>query len=169
MKEKLKAHFLSLGPRRFVFGAVGLLVIMDLIFSYYLKLVWATKGISQLALKIALSNQKISAYELSADTLRELEQLGNNTFYAFIFIVLLNNLFFYGFYLRKKLWAQGYILFYTFTNMFLNLIFIFDNNGMGAGWVAYNIGTIFIYCYLYLGVKLLKDETTIPARGKKGR
>lgn len=169
MKEKLKAHFLSLGPRRFVFGTVFVLIMMDLIFSYYLKLVWATKGISQLALKVAMSNQKISAYELSADTLRELEQLGNNTFYAFIFIVLLNNLIFYAFYLRKKLWAQGYVLFYTFTNMFLNLFFLIDINEMGPGWAVYNLSTIFIYLYLYLGVKLLREETTIPARGKKGR
>lgn len=171
MLEKIKPHFLKLGPSRFVVGAVLVLFILDIINSIYLRLYWIEKKLSVLFVTKLANNQGLEFSELSQDTLMQIQAMINNAFFFFLFIVLINNLFFYFFYLRKKLWAQGYILFYTLTNSLLAMTFIIEGPIMGWEWLIYNVGTIFLYLYLYMGVKTLKVETTdfIPGHEKKGR
>jgi len=166
MKEKLKKHFLNIGPKRFVLIAVLLLIITDLINSYYLKLYWMQKQISSSLISISLQRSQLKVEDFSSDTLLEMTSFVDNAFYFFILIIILNNLFFYAFYLKKKLWAQGYVLFYCLTAAIFSLTFVFDNEGMGEAWLAYNLLTIPFYIYLYFGVKILKVETTL-APGKK--
>jgi hypothetical protein len=170
MVEKFKIHFLKLGPRRFVIGAVLLLIILDIINSYYLKLYWLKKDLSTLLVHQAIYKNGEVLENFSASTLLEMKSFIDNTFFFFLFIVLVNNLFFYFFYLRKKLWAQGYVLFYTLTAAIFAISFLFDQAGLGWGWALYNLGTMFVYGYLYFGVKLLKAETTFsPGDGKTAR
>lgn len=160
MKQKLYHHFLKFGPKRFVIFAVIFLFVLDILNCYYLKLHWTQRGYSDLILKLTLKNGQLTEAELSSDTIVEILKFINNCFYFFIVLIVINNLFFYAFYLRKKLWAQSYILFYTITAAIFSLTFIFDNSGLPSIWMVYNILTIPIYIYLYLGVKLLKKETT---------
>ncbi|HXH74402.1 MAG TPA: hypothetical protein VNJ08_05530 [Bacteriovoracaceae bacterium] len=171
MKDKLKAHFLKFGPRRFVVLTVLTLLMTDLINCYYLKLYWLSKNMSLTLVKQTLTRSGQLVEGLSPSTIQEMTGFVSNAFYFFIFIILVNNLFFYLFYLRRKLWAQGFILFYVLTGAILQLGFVFDNSGMGYGWLAYNLLTVPYYIYLFLGVKLLKAETTdiSPASGKKAR
>ncbi len=162
MLEKIKPHFLKLGPRRFVIGTVVLLQILDLVNSYYLRLYWVHKDLSRLYVERLALTQGLNFQELSPGSLREITQVIDNGFFFFLFIILLNNLFFYVFYLRRKLWAQGYILFYTLSNAALAVLFLAEGPVLGAAWFSYNLATILIYAYLYLGVKVLKQETTSP-------
>ncbi len=167
---KLREHFLKIGPRRFVVLTVIMLVITDFINSYYLKLYWLKKDYSHQMVKLSIQQSDIDPSTFSPETFTEAMAFVNNAFYFFVFLILANNFFFYFFYLRKKLWAQGYVLFYTLTAALFSLSFIFDNAGLGFGWLIYNILTVPFYCYLYFGVKLLKAETTIiPANKKKGQ
>lgn len=166
MKEKLKAHFLKFGPRRFVAATVLILTVMDLINSYFLKLYWVKKNISHNLVVQSIQRSQLMLEDFSRDTMAEMTGFIDNSFYFFLIVILTNNLFFYFFYLRKKLWAQGFVLFYTLTAALFSVTFIFDNAGLGFGWMFYNISTIFIYVYLYLGVKLLKNETTIVPQKK---
>jgi hypothetical protein len=168
MKEKLKNHFMNIGPKRFVLLAVLLLIITDLINSYYLKLYWMQKKISSSIISISLQRSQLRMEDFSSETLIEMMSFVDNAFYFFILIIILNNLFFYAFYLKKKLWAQGYVLFYCLTAAIFSLTFVFDNEGMGQAWLVYNLLTIPFYIYLYFGVKLLKVETTLVP-GKKGQ
>jgi hypothetical protein len=168
MKQKLKAHFMNLGPRRFVGGTVLLLFILDIINSYYLKLWWLKKDISRGLMTQSIQRGQLVLSDFSQETLVEMTKFIDNCFYFFLIVILANNLFFYFFYLRKKLWAQGYVLFYTLTAALFSLTFIFDHAGLGWGWILYNCSTIFVYVYLYLGVKLLKNETTLLPQ-KKGQ
>lgn len=168
MKEKLKQHFIKFGPRKFVIITVLLLIITDLINSYYLKLYWMQKKISSILVSISLQRSQLSLEDFSNETLMEMNGFVDNAFYFFLLVIILNNLFFYAFYLKRKLWAQGYVLFYCLTAAFFSLTFIFDNEGMGSAWLIYNILTIPFYIYLYLGVKLLKSETTL-APGMKAQ
>lgn len=168
MKEKLKAHFLQLGPRRFVLMAILLLIVLDFVNSYYLTLYWVHKGLSGQFVMAAIQNMNQSMDSFRPDTLREMQGFTDNSFYFFLFLILINNLFFYLFYWMKRLWAQGYVLFYTITAALFSVTFIFDGAILGTGWLMYNILTIPMYLYLYTGVKLLKEETTlVPER--KGR
>ncbi len=160
MFEKFKPHFLKLGPRRFVIGTVVLLLILDLANSYYLRLYWVHKDLSRLYVERLAQTQGLNFQELSASSLQEITQVIDNGFYFFLFIILLNNLFFYLFYLRQKLWAQGYVLFYAVTNAALAVLFLVEGPVLGAGWFTYNLATVFVYFYLFLGVKVLKPETT---------
>jgi hypothetical protein len=160
MMEKMKQHFLSLGPRRFVIGAVIALIILDLVNTVYLRLYWL---VHQMILKNGYTLENFSS-----DTILEMKGFIDHTFYFFLFLMLVNNLFFYTFYLRKKLWAQGYVLFYTLTAAILGLSFIFEGVNLGWWWLLYNCATIPVYVYLYFGVKVLKYQTTdaTPERGK---
>lgn len=160
MLQRFKPHFLKLGPRRFVIGTVLLLIILDLINSYYLRIWWQHRDISILMTKTLATKQGLDWSELSQESIREVKGVVDQGFYFFLFIVLINNFFFYAFYLRKKLWAQGYVLFYCLTTSIFAISFIVEGPILGVPWYIYNISTLFIYAYLYVGVKLLKFETT---------
>ncbi len=166
MKEKLKQHYLKFGPRPFVAATVLILAILDFVNSYYLKLYWTQKDISRQVVLQSILRSQMTIEDFSQDTMAELMGFVDNCFYFFLILILINNLFFYFFYLRKKLWAQGFVLFYTITAALFSVVFIFDGTNMGLGWTLYNIITIFIYLYLYAGVKLLKEETTILPQKK---
>ena len=168
MKDKLKAHFLAFGPRRFVIFATLSLILTDLLNSYYLKLYWEKKDLSTQMVHKSVERSGMSVQEFDLATLNEMVGFMNNLFSFFLLIIIVNNVFFYFFYLRKRLWAQGFVLFYTLTAALLSLTLIVDDAGLGTGWKAYNALTIPYYLYLYFGVKLLKNETTL-AHGKKGR
>ncbi len=167
MLEKIKPHFLNLRPRRFVIGTVVLLLVLDLANSYYLRLYWVHKDLSRLYVERIALTQGLNFQELSAGSLQEITKVIDNGFFFFLFIVLLNNLFFYVFYLRRKLWAQGYVLFYTVTNALLAVLFLVEGPVLGAAWFSYNLATILIYAYLYLGVRVLKQETTSPTPARE--
>lgn len=169
--EKIKAHFLKLGPRRFVMGTVIVLIILDIINTIYMKLYWLKKDLSSLLVHQSIRRSELVLEDFSQETLAGMAGFINNTFYFFLFLVLINNLFFYFFYLRRKLWAQGYVLFYTLTASIFSMSFVVDQTNLGWGWTLYNLSTIFVYAYLYFGVKILKYETTdaIPEDGKSGQ
>lgn len=171
MMEKIKVHFVKMGPRRFVIGAVLLLLILDILNSWYLRLYWVQKNLSLIYVEKLALNQGLDFNQLSKSSILEVKQVVDNGFFFFLFIVLLNNVFFYAFYLRKKLWAQGYVLFYTVTNALLAVLFIAEGPVLGMGWFIYNLMTMMLYLYLYFGVKILKFETTdvIPAHGTTGQ
>ncbi len=170
MKEKILAHFNRWNPRYFVVVTVLILIITDLLNGLYLKLFWSHRGMSELLVRQSIGQSGLVLEDFGPDTVSEMLGFVDNTFYFFLFLILVNNLFFYIFYLLKRLWAQGYVLFYTFSASILALTFIFDNGGLPFGWTIYNIASIPLYLYLFLGVKLLKLKTTIiPASGKKAQ
>jgi hypothetical protein len=168
MKEKLLNHYLKLGPRRFVVGTVILLVILDLLNGLYLKLSWIKNGLAEKMVLTVIERMQFKPQDFDHATMLEMSGLVNQSFDFFLYVIAVNNLFFYFFYLRKKLWAQGYVLFYTLTAAIFSFLMIFDGNGMGAGWMIFNLLTIPLYWYLYMGVKLLKNETTLEPK-KKGQ
>lgn len=161
MKQKMYEHYLRFGAKRFVLITVLVLIVLDILNSYYLKLHWVQKDYSGMMIDLTIKQSQLNTDEFSPETIQEMAKFINNCFYFFIFTILANNLFFYFFYLRKKLWAQGYVLFYTITAALFSITFIFDHAGLGLGWMTYNLLTIPIYAYLYWGVKLLKKETTL--------
>lgn len=167
MLERLKPHYLKLGPKRFVICATLVLIILDLLNSVYLRLYWLKRDISILFVKRMFEQSGEVMENFSTETIMEMKGFIDNTFYFFLLLVLLNNLFFYFFYLRKKLWAQGYVLFYALTAAIFSVTFVFDGAELGWVWFLYNLSTVFIYAYLYIGVKVLKHETTdfIPEHG----
>lgn len=157
---KVKTHFLSFGPRRFVISAVLVLIILDIINSIYLRSYWVFKNLSRQTVEKLANNQGLEFSQLSEQTITEVTAMVNNAFFFLLFIILINNIFFYIFYLRKKLWAQGYVLFYAISNSVLAILFLVEGPIVGWPWFIYNLGTMFLYFYLYLGVKVLKYETT---------
>ena len=167
MMNKLKDHFLKLGPRNCVVGTILLLIVLDVLNMIYLRLYWVNKDMSLNFVHLALRYNGLVAEDFNRETMNEMTGFLDNTFYFLIFLISINNLFFYFFYLRKKLWAQGYVLFYTLTGALFAFTFIIDPVDLGIGWKLYNIATIFIYLYLFMGVKVLKYETTdaIPVGG----
>jgi len=167
MKDKLKAHFLKIGPRNFVIGTVLFLVITDILNFKFLEIYWNTKNFSLNLVHQTILQSGQVVENFSQVTLSEMKAFVDNSFYFFLFIVFVNNLFFYFFYLRKKLWAQGFVLFYVATTALLQLTFVFDNQGIHWGWLIYNLGIIPFYLYLFMGVKLLKQETTLPPKSFK--
>ena len=168
MKEKLYNHFLKIGPRRCVVGIVILLIILDILNGIYLKSSWDLKDTSQQMVILMIKLMKASPADFDADTMLEMSGLIDKAFDFMLFLLLMNNLFFYLFYLRKKLWAQAYVLFYTLTASIFSIAMIFDGLAMGLGWMIFNLLTIPLYFYLYMAVKLLKKETTLEPK-KKGR
>ena len=171
MMEKLKAHYMKFGPRNCVVATVVILLILDILNTIYLRLFWLKKDLSTTLVFQSIRRSELLVEDFSRDTIMEMTGFLNNTFYFFLFLILANNLFFYFFYLRKKLWAQGYVLFYTLTAAIFSVTFLIDDADLGWGWTLYNLSTFFIYLYLYFGVKLLKQETTdfIPEYGKKAQ
>ncbi len=157
---KVKSHFLSIGPRRFVICAVLVLIILDVINSIYLRSYWVFKDLSRMIVERLANNQGLEFSQLSEQTIIEVTSMVNNAFFFLLFLIVINNLFFYFFYLRKKLWAQSYVLFYAITNSILAITFLIEGAILGWPWFIYNLGTMFLYFYLYLGVKVLKYETT---------
>lgn len=151
---------MKFGPRRFVYIATAALLILDIINSYFLRVYWLNKDLSTTMVHQMIRKQGYVIENFSNDTILEMKSFLDNTFYFFLFLILINNIFFYAFYLRKKLWAQGYVLFYTLTASIFSLSFLIDHAGLSIGWIVYNILTIPIYVYLYFGVKVLKYETT---------
>ncbi len=159
MNEKLIAHFRKFGPRRFVIATVVILIITDLLNSWYLRLWWVKKDMSSLLLTQSSQQSGVSLAELGPDSIRELTEFFDKSFYFFLFIILANNFFFYAFYLRRKLWAQGFVLFYALTAAGLSGAFLFDNAGLGTPWYIYNLLMVPVYLYLFVGVKALKEDT----------
>lgn len=159
MKEKLLAHFRKLGPRRFVIATVLTLIVTDLVNSWYLRLWWVSKDMSQRLLVQSSEQSGVSLSDLGPDSIRELREFFDHSFFLLLFIILANNLFFYVFYLRRKLWAQGFVLFYALTAAGLSMAFLFDNAGLGTGWYIYNLLMVPVYLYLFVGVKSLKEDT----------
>ena len=166
MKEKLLNHYMKIGPRRFVAGTVILLIILDILNGIYFKLYWVKNSISEANVMMILDRMQTHPEELTQATLAEMGGLVDQSFNFFLFVILINNLFFYLFYLRKKLWAQGYVLFYTLTAVFFSFATLFMGGGMGVGWFIFTLINIPLYLYLYLGVKLLKNETTLVPQKK---
>jgi hypothetical protein len=166
MKDKLLAHFHKIGARRFVVGTVIILVVLDILNCVYLKLAWVQNDLSQRMVLQIINQMKLQPADFNPTTMLEIRGLVDKSFDFFMFIILINNLFFYFFYLRKKLWAQGYVLFYTLTAAIFSGTLLFDGYGMGSGWLIFNLMTIPFYVYLYMGVKLLKDETTLVPQKK---
>lgn len=166
--EKIKAHFSKWPPRRFVLVTVVSLLVTDILNSYYLKLFWLKRDLSTLMVHQMIRKQGMILENFSIATINEMKGFIDNAFYFFLFLIFVNNLFFYFFYFRKKLWAQGYVLFYTLTAAIFALSFLIDQSGLGWIWFVYNLLTIPFYAYLYFGVKVLKNETTItPGHEKK--
>ncbi len=168
MNEKLKNHFLKIGPRTFVIATVILLLILDILNGIYLKLALSNKNVTEKMIVLAYSRLGVPASEITPESFTEMTWVLERSVDFFLFLILINNLFFYFFYLRKKLWAQGYVLFYTLSAALLSLVLLFDVYDMGVGWLVFNVVTIPVYVYLYFGVKLLKNETTLVPK-KKGR
>jgi len=167
MKDRIKNHYLKIGPKNFVIFAVIFLVVTDILNFKFLEIYWVTKNFSLNLVQqtILRSGQVIENF--SQITISEMKAFVDNAFYFFLFIIFVNNLFFYFFYLRKKLWAQGFVLFYLATSALLQLTLIFDSHGIHWGWLIYNLGIVPIYLYVFLGVKLLKQETTLPPKNIK--
>jgi len=168
MKEKLLNHYMKIGSRRFVVGTVVMLVILDILNGVYLKFSWVKNGLSDKMVLMFINGMQLKPIDFDQATMAEIGGLVNKSFDFLLFVILVNNLFFYFFYLRKKHWAQGYVLFYTLTASIFSIMMIFDGNDMGSGWMIFNLLTIPFYLYLYLGVKLLKKETILVLE-KKGR
>jgi hypothetical protein len=167
MKEKLRQHFLKIGPRRFVLITVFSLLILDLLTGHSFRMSLIQNGFSEKLVQLSIKQANLQASDLSNETLTEVHNLMNMSIDFMLGLILVNNIFFYFFYFKKKLWAYSYVAFYTLTAGFLSLSMIFDKH-ISTGWLIFNIATIPMYLYLFLGVKLLKAETTLAPK-KKGQ
>jgi hypothetical protein len=167
MKEKLRQHFLKIGPRRFVLMTVFSLLILDLLTGHSFRMSLIQNGFSEKLVQLSIKQANLQASDLSNETLSEVHNLMNMSLDFMLGLILVNNIFFYFFYFKKKLWAYSYVAFYTLTAGFLSLSMIFDKH-VSTGWLIFNIATIPMYLYLFLGVKLLKAETTLAPK-KKGQ
>ncbi len=167
MKEKLRQHFLKIGPRRFVLMTVFSLLILDLLTGYSFRMSLTQNGFSEKLVQISIEQAKLQASDLSAETLAEVHGLMNKSIDFMLGLILVNNLFFYFFYLRKKLWAYSYVSFYSLTAGLLSVSLVLDKH-ISTGWLIFNLATIPMYIYLFLGIKLLKEETTLVPK-KKGQ
>lgn len=167
MKEKLRQHFLKIGAPRFVLITVFSLLILDLLTGHSFRMSLIQNGFSEKLVQLSIKQANLQASDLSNETLSEVHNLMNLSLDFMLGLILVNNIFFYFFYFKKKLWAYSYVAFYTLTAGFLSLSMIFDKH-ISTGWLIFNIATIPMYLYLFLGIKLLKAETTL-AQGKKGQ
>lgn len=157
----LKNHFSKLNPKKFIILSVVFLLLLDLVNSYYLRIYWGHQNLSLLYVQQIALAQGLDINQLSVQSIQEIKQVIDNGFFLFLIIVLLNNIFFYIFYLRKKVWAHGYVVFYALTNSILAILFIIEGPILGIPWFIYNFLTVFLYFYLFLGFKFLKNETTL--------
>ena len=153
MKDKLLNHFKKWKPKTFLWSAVLTLLAMDFGNGQFLRLSWLEKNSSRGIVNILASQGELSLSELSSDTMTELLGMIDNTFLFFLFIILINNLFFYLFTLRGKAWAHSYLVFYAGTGALFSLIMVIDSFGMGSFWGIFNIASILIYLYLFIGLK----------------
>lgn len=129
------------------------LVLLDLGNGQFLRLSWLANKSSLNIIHILASRGEISLSELSHDTVGELLGMVDNTFLFFLFIVFLNNLFFYLFALRAKQWAHGYLVFYTMTGALLSLVMVKSSFDLGFFWGVFNIVSVLAYGYIFLGLK----------------
>ena len=95
MKEKLRQHFLKIGPRRFVLMTVFSLIILDLLTGYSFRMSLTQNGFSEKLVQISIEQAKLQASDLSADTLAEVHGLMNKSIDFMLGLILVNNLFFY--------------------------------------------------------------------------
>lgn len=160
MKDKIKTHFLTFRPKKFVIFTILTLLSTDLINCKFLQIYWKTKNFSKNIVDQTIIRSGQVIEDFSSSTIKEMTGFVDNSFYFFLFIIIVNNLFFYLFYLRRKLWAHGFIQFYVVTSAILQLSFLFDRDGISNLWLVYNILLVPIYAYIFLGVKYLKNETT---------
>jgi hypothetical protein len=167
MKKKIQSHFSGIGVKRFVIIAVMALILLDLMNSYYLRIYWVHKNLSMIYVEQLALRQGLDVSDLSHQSIQEIKGLIDNGFFFFLFIIFINNLFFYFFYLRKKIWAQGYVVFYTVTNALLAILFLIEGPILGMSWFIYNMSTILFYSYLYFGTKILKFEVNAIPEGEK--
>ncbi len=160
MKDKIKAHFQGYNPRKFVIFTVISLFVTDLVNCKFFQIYWKAKDFSTNLVHqtIAKSGQVIE--DFSPSTIQEMMGFIDNSFYFLLFIIVVNNLFFYLFYLRRKLWAYGFIHFYVITGALLQLTFLFDYSGIDFIWLGYNFLLIPYYLYLFVAMKYLKHQTT---------
>lgn len=160
---------MKMGPKRFVIGATLLLIALDLVNSVYLRLYWVKKDFSTTLVHQMIRKNGYVLENFSRDTILEMKSFLDNMFYFFLLLILINNVFFYFFYYRKKLWAQGYVLFYTLSAAVFAMTFLIDYTILGWAWFIYNMTTLLVYTYLFFGVKVLKYETTdaIPVHETK--
>ena len=167
MINKIKNHYLKLNKNLFIPITILVLFALDLINSYYLRLYWVHKNLSLLYVEKLALNQGLDFSQLSEQSVLEIKQVIDNGFFFFLFIILMNNFFFYFFYLRKKLWAQGYVIFYAITNSILSILFLIEGPVLGLPWFLYNALTIGIYLYLYFGMKVLKLQIPVNHEHEK--
>jgi hypothetical protein len=160
MKEKIKSHFDLYPPRYFVATCVIFLLITDLINCKFLQIYWTTRNFSKniVAQTISKTGQLVEDFSLS--TINEMTGFVDKSFYFLLFVIIVNNLFFYFFYLKRKLWAQSFVLFYVFTGALLQFSFILDHHGINTFWLIYNFLLIPLYLYFFLGIKILKNDIT---------
>jgi hypothetical protein len=166
MMLKIKNHFKKFNLFHFTLGVIVSLIVLDLINFYYLSLYWTKQNLSLLYVQRLSLGQGLDVHQLSTQSIQEIKQVIDNSFFLFLVIVLINNLFFYIFYFRNKLWAQSYVLFYTLSNSVLAVLFLVEGPILGIPWFIYNLVTIFLYIYLYLGIKFFKDESMISNQTK---
>jgi hypothetical protein len=159
MKNKIKNHFINLGSSKFIFITIITLLTLDIINSYYLSLYWDYKNFTLIYVEKMAATQGLDIHELSTQSLQEIKQMITNGVSFFLLIIILNNLFFYFFYWKKKIWAQGYVLFYTLTNALLAIAFLIEGPVLGLSWYAYNVLSVPFYLYFYLGIKIFKFKS----------
>lgn len=167
MIEKCRNHFKKWNPKTFLWVSVLILLVLDIGNGQFLRLSWLEKNSSMLIINILASRGELNLSELSSDTMTELLGMINNTFLFFLFIILINNLFFYCFTLLKKAWAHSYLVFYTMTGALFSLVMVFDSFGMGSFWGFFNIISIIIYAYLFVGLKMVSLNPVVPSENSE--
>ncbi len=155
MKQKLINHYKRWKPKTFLGLAVLTLLGLDLGNGQFLRLSWLEKNTSLNLVHLLGQKGELNLADLSPDTMTELVGMVDNTFLFFLLIVLVNNLFFYLFTLRGKLWAHSFLVFYTMTGALFSLVMVVDSFGMGSFWGLFNILSIAIYTYTFVGLKIV--------------
>ena len=156
MKEKFINHFKRWRSKTFLWLSVLILLLLDLGNGQFLRLSWFKNNSSFNLANLLASRGEVQLSELSQDTLIELIGMIDNTFLFFLFIILLNNIFFYFFTLRGKLWAHSFLVFYTMTGALFSLIMVKDSFSLGITWGVFNVLSIVVYGYIFFGLKFVK-------------
>lgn len=153
MKQKLINHYIKWKPKTFLWASVLTLLALDIGNGQFLRLSWTENNTSLSIVHIMIQKGEFNLSDLSTDTMTELLGMIDNTFFFFLMIVLINNLFFYLFTLRRKTWAHSYLVFYAMTGALFSLLMVVDSFSMGSFWGIFNIASILIYLYLFIGLK----------------
>lgn len=151
LQNKIRKHFQFFTLNQFQLIIVVSFIILDVLNSLYLKNYWIEKDLTKIYLKKMAQMQGMSLSHLAQNSLNEIQNLISLGFTFLILLFFFNNLFFYIFYLRKKIWAEKYVLFYAFSNAILGIIFILEGPVTGLWWYFYNMMTVIIYCYCFWG------------------